>query len=273
MPQMVYYRNNNRNNGGIFESLFSIPIIGQAIGLSVLVIVIGVLYFLGVSIFTTIICVVVPAFIKISTWAISAAEIGSGFFLGFEYLVIGVLLGVVKKYLICKKYYYQYSLRTDKTFISTIVLDSFIAFSFGWFSSLTGVYGILQKVLFNNIIDSKSIIGIIIVSGGMGGFADNGGILLFLLILFLFIIQGIIIGAFIGLIFGSFSGIIAGAVKNGFIKTIFLLGDGTNDAFGKSFIRSLVKGTVEGIIFGCMNGLLCGIINSIFAVNIFDKLK
>ncbi len=85
------------------------------------------------------------------------------------------------------------------------------------------------------------------------------------LIIMVFIIQGILIGAISGLIIGASMGALGGAIKGAAFNSVVSLVSPSDIAGskGKIVVKTLKKGTVQGCIVGGFVGLTLGIIAAI----------
>jgi hypothetical protein len=113
-------------------------------------------------------------------------------------------------------------------------------------------------------MNPQSPLGILIGSGGAGGGAGSiigaGGILLFIFILLIFVIQGFIIGAIVGLLFTSSSSLLTAGVRHGIIQTILFASDNSANKYTfKGFVKIfLLDGILVGSILGFVQGLITG---------------
>ena len=103
-----------------------------------------------------------------------------------------------------------------------------------------------------------------VIGIGSGGGLFGGAFFWFLLIIIVFTVQGILIGALGGFTVGIFFGAINGSLKGGPLSIfVSIINLNKYDNTGQVILKSGLKGTVEGAIVGGIVGFVQGLIISI----------
>jgi len=273
----IQYQNRNTNNYNSDSG------IGTVIGLAVvgigLYVAFQVVVFLGLSIFTSVVSLTFPAFINcFLSFSSPSIDLNSCLLLVTEGVLSGVFIGCIRKFLFFKSEFgksffselFSFEiLKSDPTFLSTIILNLFVGLIIGFISGAGGAHGILQVIFTSDIINVHSPIGILISGGGAGGIGSDGGILFFIFIVLVFLIQGIAVGITSGLSLSILFGAIGGAIKGGTLEPVFSLITNNDNNQGKKriILHSMKKGLLEGAVIGGIVGLIQGIVVAIQAVN------
>ena len=279
-----YRRNNDSYNthSSIIGSALTIGIVGAGLYYGFLAVV-----FIGKTLFTAVVSLTFPAFIKsFVTFSVAQLSVASCLTVALEGVFIGLFIGCLRRLYIKRKIKKRFGkkhhavgksliseLLTFQVFnfetnlVSVILLNMLVGFGVGWFQGVAGTSGLIQAIFStNNVINNNSIIGALIAGGA--GTGNPFSFVLFIVIIF--IVQGIIIGAATGLTTGILFGAISGAIKTGSTELLLSTLSGVENnpiGKGKRIAGSTIKGVLEGAFVGGIVGLIQGIITLILVTS------
>jgi hypothetical protein len=257
-----------------------------AIAIGAVVIALGVIVFIGITIYTSVMSLTLPSLLNVFL-----AFSGNGtinftdcLILAIEGAIAGLFVGCITKAFKFKsktgksflsELFSLGAFKGDPTFLSTLILQVLVGAVVGWWAGIAGSAGFTS--LFGDYsTHAHDIVGAIVASGGPGGIGSGGGVyspifFLILLIVIIFVVQGMIVGALSGLTFGMLVGAISNAIRGGGVSSMLCLVEerGTSMTKGELISKATKKGVIEGAIVGGIVGLIQGIIT---AVAFRDKL-
>lgn len=237
--------------------------------------------FLCLSLYTSIVAITWPTIVSLFT-AAPILSLGNILILVLEGCIAGLLIGlIIRAFKFKSKFGKDYLSElftfkifyTDITFFSTMILSLLVSAFVGLLGGAAGTIGLFNffssnsQNIVNDVINSVVPMVSVIVGGGAGGIGSGsglfgGGIFWIILILLIFMFQGIIIGSLSGLTFGILFGAIKGAVRGGSLASVVSLVsiNVTGSNKGKIIWESTKKGSLQGALVGGIIGLIQGII-------------
>ncbi len=247
----------------------------KIVGIIATLFIMVALALIAVSTFSALFSLTLPSLVRAFTVFSSELSMVNCLKLALEGLIAGFFIGCIKRVFVYKstivdkvlsKLFSLQVLEVKPSYSSSIILSLLVGVVVGWITAAGGAVGVTTLVsadihnVASNILHSTLPI-VAFLKGGAGGFFSSFSFLWIVLIILIFVINGILIGAASGVTFGAVAGAINGAVRGGVLKSMVSLvsaGD-SSDPKAEIMWKSAQRGTIEGAMVGGIVGFIQGV--------------